>query len=382
MNSVKFKELREKLNISYSCLARLTGEEEDSIILWEKEDAIPDELITLVSELYQNLKIVIDHFLEKINTIKHDENRIIQLVYNKDDDFFFAEPELARKLRSHEVHKIFIEKASAECDNNHISMEIVFFIRNNYLNWLKENDVNHCCTYLHEWASSKNNYPIKLGQYNLIQNYLDNSHKMLKCLEEKLHTYLPFDEWNIHTKISAIKTSLLHSIVDLAKETLLDYENNKLIKSAIVARAAFEREIVLYSLYLLVKESIDNEAPINERDLNKLIGSRGEFAVVPATNIITLRDHQIKNEFPDVEREMVNIYDALSNLAHPNYEGVLDAYMNVEQDKKKLNFGLHDKGNIGLAVLAGINKALTLAKVWDDYLTELLVELHKVNEPQ
>lgn len=96
----------------------------------------------------------------------------------------------------------------------------------------------------------------------------------------------------------------------------------------------FEREALLSYLLDNVKNCIEN---YNEESIEKLkkimFGSRGECAEIESINVKTVIEKQIKEYFQYSEVKW--LYDGLSNLVHPNYDGVWNAYFNVDMKTMK-----------------------------------------------
>lgn len=133
----------------------------------------------------------------------------------------------------------------------------------------------------------------------------------------------------------------------------------------------FEREALLSYLLDNVKNCIEN---YNEESIEKLkkimFGSRGEYAEIESINVKTVIEKQIKEYFQD--SKVMELYDEVSNLVHPNYNGVWDAYCNLDMKTLVVTLESHDKGNIKLTTLTAVYKSLGSAIIWNQRLSELL----------
>ncbi|NNM60324.1 MAG: hypothetical protein HKM04_10995 [Legionellales bacterium] len=364
--------LRKSVGISRRKLADFLGYDQNQLESWEKGCPIPEKAVEFIGSIQENLRFFQENTIQVLKNSPHATSDQVLICYNNKDDFHFSDPELYQKLTDIKTHKILIKRIMRSCKNECINIKILLFNKKKYNDWLKINGLTHSPENRAKWVSSSTNYSISCDQYESMENSLNNSIKSLNELKKDIPLEKDIQNWSksILIKINCFRLALLHNIIDLAQEALADYKKNKLTKSAIITRALFERQVVLYSLCDLVSKSVQNSSAIDNDKLNKLMGSKGEFAIVEATNILTLMDRQNKHQFSD--SKMPELYAALSNLTHPNFEGVFAAYADFDFSQSKIIFGLHDKGNIGLTLLTALSTASSLAFLWNKKLIELL----------
>jgi hypothetical protein len=137
-------------------------------------------------------------------------------------------------------------------------------------------------------------------------------------------------------KVLSLREPLLCRIVDLVEASLELCKADKGMGAAILARAVLEATAVLFALVEGV-EGIAKGKDVGdfEQRLNAmLVGSKNQKTPVDAINILT----HIKKMDKTFEG-ILEHYGLLSELAHPNFAGVLNSYARLGPGKFDLILG-------------------------------------------
>src|SRR6185295_9360344 len=137
-------------------------------------------------------------------------------------------------------------------------------------------------------------------------------------------------------KVLSLREPMLCRIVDLVEASLQLCKANKGMGAAILARAVLEATAVLFALAEGVEGIANGEdvAAFEERLIAMLVGSKNQETPVQATNILT---HMKKMD--KTFEGIFGHYELLSELAHPNFSGVLRSYGQLGSDKCELILG-------------------------------------------
>jgi hypothetical protein len=129
-------------------------------------------------------------------------------------------------------------------------------------------------------------------------------------------------------------------IVDLVEASLHLCKADKGMGAAILARAVLEATAVIFALTEGVEGVAKGEdvGAFEQRLTAMLIGSKNGKTPVEATNILT----HIKKMDKSFEG-ILKHYELLSELAHPNFSGVLRSYSLLGLDKFELIVGPRDR---------------------------------------
>ena len=144
----------------------------------------------------------------------------------------------------------------------------------------------------------------------------------------------------------------------------------------LLSRAVIESAALIWRLKCLLEERKQTTTEELHKTLDKmLLGWRSEKDFPQATNILTLID-SLDKAIPGVRET----YDSLSEVAHPNYSGVLGLYSQTDRKNFRTHFGKGLRGDdrakgachalvgsLGLFELA-YNRIADILEVW---LTEL-----------
>jgi hypothetical protein len=141
-----------------------------------------------------------------------------------------------------------------------------------------------------------------------------------------------------------------------------------------LARAVVETVAVLFALHEHVARFLqDKDAEgLDSFFMKTLIGSRSGGALPVATNILTLIDRLHK----EVEGART-IYDALCEITHPNWAGLLGSFGTLDRPKHELQLGSRNntRGNAtGLSALSGA------LMTFEHYYNDLANKIDEMNK--
>jgi len=185
-----------------------------------------------------------------------------------------------------------------------------------------------------------------------------------------LKSKLPF-------KALMIRELLIHRVSELASAAVENFEKGRTVAGVSLTRAVVESVAVLYALHEHVAKFLqDKDAESLDGFLMKtLMGSRSDGDLPVATNIITLVNRLHKEV--DGARPL---YDALSEITHPNWAGLLGSFGTLDRQKYELLLGARSntQGNsLGLSALSGT--LMTFEHYYND-LANKIDELNKYFE--
>lgn len=136
-------------------------------------------------------------------------------------------------------------------------------------------------------------------------------------------------------KVVALAFSLHHRAVDLAEKSLSLFKGDNYLASAILIRSLMETTSLVFLTQQKINSAVVSKklGEIDDFLMKGIFGGRTEDAPLTSTNILTAIDHTDKKY--DKYKEM---YDELSEFAHPNWHGVSGLYSKNEFDGK-VRFG-------------------------------------------
>lgn len=171
-------------------------------------------------------------------------------------------------------------------------------------------------------------------------------------------------------KVLSLREPLLHRIVDLVEASIYLCKNDKGMGAAILARAVLEATALLFALLEMVEGINDENFGDFERRLNAmLLGSKNKTTPLVAVNIWT-QIQKMDKSFEGIEEH----YGLLSELAHPNFAGVLNSYARLGSAKFELIVGSRTrlKSVIGQVVVPTLCYCLTVSVIFSDRISAVL----------
>jgi hypothetical protein len=148
-------------------------------------------------------------------------------------------------------------------------------------------------------------------------------------------------------KFISLRELLIHRVADLGRNAADLYRSGSVTGPALLTRAIIETIALLFVLHRLEEKVVNRKstAGIDDELMKLLFGSRQEAARVQATNIIGQVD-KVDRKYSGIRK----LYDILSEVAHPNHDGLLGAYGSVEQYELHLDrtYGREFSANLGV----------------------------------
>jgi hypothetical protein len=139
----------------------------------------------------------------------------------------------------------------------------------------------------------------------------------------------PFRSWMLREAVSW----RLH---DLMTQSYALHTQGHVLGARILLRSGFETLAVLIYLNQSTNRVLDGTQTFQcfgEKTSRLLVGTRKNTTRKSATNVLTLLDSSEKRH-PGLRE----IYDNLSESAHPNYEGLCLGYSQVDRSEYQMNF--------------------------------------------
>jgi hypothetical protein len=155
-------------------------------------------------------------------------------------------------------------------------------------------------------------------------------------------------------KAISLREPLLYRIVELGDVTCKLYQDNAMASAFTLTRSTLEASAMLYWLHMKIDETIKLGRVDKELDnllMRALLGRSDRQVSRAPLNVQTCINHADK-KFNGIKQ----MYDNLSEYAHPNWFGVMSLYGKSPWEKYCLNLGWPEKGaraGEGLPLLCG-----------------------------
>lgn len=174
---------------------------------------------------------------------------------------------------------------------------------------------------------------------------------------------------------------LIHRMAAITCPAVDLFKEKKSIPAIILTRSAIETVSVTYALHERISSFLKND----EKEINELgeflvscmVGTKNNPQTPPAINVLTHID-RIKKALP----EFRNLYDGLSEFAHPNWAGTFGAFGKIDHEKFELNLGESDRSNAYAAGLASLSLACSMFETLYNELGDLIPLLNDHFESQ
>jgi hypothetical protein len=143
-------------------------------------------------------------------------------------------------------------------------------------------------------------------------------------------------KWKAPYRSLVLRETVFWRTHDLLTQAQLLHEAKHTLGSRILIRSALESVAVLIHLNQLTARVLDglpNFHEFDDRTRKLLLGSRNRSTSHDSINVVTVLQH--------CERKyqgLMNVYETLSECAHPNFEGVCFGYSDVDQERHETRF--------------------------------------------
>ncbi|TCK28981.1 hypothetical protein EV667_2998 [Ancylobacter aquaticus] len=134
-------------------------------------------------------------------------------------------------------------------------------------------------------------------------------------------------KWKSPFRSVALREGLFWRVHDLMMQSHALFEDGHGLGARILLRSGFETAALLIHLNQITQMVIEGKLPFedfNRKTSQLLLGSRRTTSSIQSINIVTIIEKVEKN-YPG----LTEIYAGLSEVAHPNYEGVIYGYPRI-----------------------------------------------------
>lgn len=143
-------------------------------------------------------------------------------------------------------------------------------------------------------------------------------------------------KWKAPFRCWLLREAVFWRATDLLTQSHALYAQGHALGARILLRSAFETVSVLIYLNQLIQQVLDGSLDFHEFGTKTsvlLLGSRDGSTKHQSINIVTILK-KCDRRYPGIER----LYAALSESAHPNYEGLLAGYSKVDREEHETRF--------------------------------------------
>jgi len=136
-------------------------------------------------------------------------------------------------------------------------------------------------------------------------------------------------KWKAPYRSLELRETVSWRAQDLLQQSLLLYDADHLLGARILLRSAFETVAILIYLNQITRKVLSGTLNFHEFSDNTstlLLGSRDDTTPHKAINIITIIE-KCDSRYPGIK----SLYAALSESAHPNYEGTCIGYSDIDR---------------------------------------------------
>jgi hypothetical protein len=145
-------------------------------------------------------------------------------------------------------------------------------------------------------------------------------------------------KWKAPYRSLVLRETLFWRTYDLLSQAQLLHEQKHTLGSRLLLRSAIESTAFLAHLNQCTRAVLDGAIPFDQFELKTrvlLLGSRDKTTRHQSLNILKiLRD--VDRSYPGV----MNVYNTLSEAAHPNFEGVCFGYSEIDYEHHETNFAI------------------------------------------
>jgi len=144
-------------------------------------------------------------------------------------------------------------------------------------------------------------------------------------------------KWKATYRITVLRELTFWRVTDLLKQTSLLVKNDHLLGARILLRSTIETVGILIYLNVKIKSVLEGDLIFDElsKTTSKLmLGSKNESTKFSAINVVTILNKHCEKRYEGISQ----IYDGLSETAHPNYDGVCSGYSHIDEEEYVTHF--------------------------------------------
>jgi hypothetical protein len=171
---------------------------------------------------------------------------------------------------------------------------------------------------------------------------------------------------------TCLRECLLYRITELGESACKTIRAGELVSGAVLIRALLEAVALIVLLDQRVRETIESGDIKKLEDLvsRASVGCRNKVTPLEAINVRTILEHATKKY-----EGLGDVYDELSEIAHPNWGGLLGAYGTLNTEERLYELGM-SKTPLPILLIA-LNGAL---QVFQYTYNGMVPSLHKLVE--
>lgn len=179
-------------------------------------------------------------------------------------------------------------------------------------------------------------------------------------------------------KAVSLRELLIHRVADLSYGALESYRCGMVVPAILLTRAVVETAALIFALHTLVLDVVTRKSLIADDDsrlMKMLFGRRDGLPGETATNILTRID-QLDQSYKGYRWW----YDKLSEVAHPNHDGLLGSYGVIHKEEFLLDLGVNDsiRGFANKVGLPALMCSLEIAAHYCNELSQTLPEFREI----
>jgi hypothetical protein len=143
-------------------------------------------------------------------------------------------------------------------------------------------------------------------------------------------------KWKAPFRAMELREAVSWRLHDLITQSYALHQQGHGLGARILLRSGFETLAILIYLNMLLRQVLEGE--LNFHDFGEktsvlLLGSRDGSTEHPSLNIVTILQ-KCNRSYPGIEK----LYGALSESAHPNYEGMVVGYSKINHEEYETRF--------------------------------------------
>jgi hypothetical protein len=145
-------------------------------------------------------------------------------------------------------------------------------------------------------------------------------------------------KWKAPYRSLVLREALFWRTFDALAQAQLLHEHRHTLGSRLLLRSALESVAVLAHLNQITRQLLDGALTFDAFDHKTrllLLGSRDQNTRYDSVNVMTILKH-VDKTYPGV----LDVYNTLSESAHPNFEGVCFGYSEVDHERDETSFSV------------------------------------------
>ena len=181
-------------------------------------------------------------------------------------------------------------------------------------------------------------------------------------------------KWKAPMRSWMLREALFWRLYDLMTQSYALYQQGHMLGARILLRSGFETLAILIYLNQLSQQVLDSKLSFHawaEKTSTLLLGSRNCADMPKSINIVTVLE-KCDKRYPGLTK----LYAALSESAHPNYEGLLTGYSKINHNENEVTFSnrwieLFGERHLGMMELCMETFHLEYDEVWSKLIERL-----------